>query len=117
MSKPREWVIDDAYDLVAGPHPGQERIEVVEKSAYEKAIRERDEARAKSVEYGKHIVKCDNHIARLDKQLTAAGARSAKLVEALNKIGILWHTAYSGTHRFEELTREIVEDVLSEALK
>lgn len=33
--EPREWIIDDAYDLVAGPHPGKERIRVVEYSAYE----------------------------------------------------------------------------------
>lgn len=40
---PREWIIDDAYDLVAGPHPGKERIEVVEKSAYLALEKERDE--------------------------------------------------------------------------
>lgn len=36
----REWIIDDAYDLVAGPHPGKERIHVIEKSHAEALAKE-----------------------------------------------------------------------------
>lgn len=66
---PREWIIDDAYDLVAGPHPGKERIEVVEKSAYLALEKERDELKADHRDDMRELCDLKEENAELKRQL------------------------------------------------
>lgn len=63
---PRVWVIDDAYDLVAGPHPGKERIEVVEKSAYDIVHRHNCMLQAKVRELEVELARYTDETRKLD---------------------------------------------------
>lgn len=118
MSEPREWVIDDSYDLVAGPHPGKERITVVEKSAYDELKVELKKVRGEVVRllmdqlskevhnqfHGEHSSVYKERD-ELRAQVEMANLAFKKLEHGYNEIGQLYKEAMADVERLRNERR------------
>ncbi len=57
---------------------------------------------------------CHARALSLELFAESLSTKCAKYEKALNQIAILWHTEYSRTHHFEEMTRAIVSEAIAQ---